>query len=58
MLHKNIKVAKLELIEHYDCVAGLEQTAANNEPTILVSADMQELLWTMVEIGGNRWRNT
>jgi len=48
-LHKGMKVAKLELIQDPDFVAGLGITVREDTPATSVSTEVQELLWVRME---------
>ena len=52
-----MKVARLELIEGPDCVAGLGETVADDKPVTSVSTEIQQLLWNMVEKSGEALNN-
>ena len=56
-LHKGMRVARLELIEDPDCVAGLGETAVDDKPETSVSIEAQQLLWNMVEKSGETLNN-
>jgi len=51
-LYKGTKVAKLELIQDPDFVAGLGTTVGEDIPATSVSTEVQELLWALVEESG------
>ena len=57
-LHKGMRVARLELIQDPDCVAGMRETVEDDKSATSVSTEMQELQGCTVDPCGEKWRNT